>query len=354
MPKLTCLLLIALSLPLAAQRRRATTPPTPFPGCTVVNGTPGVTFTRDEGGTLANVAQPLSGSARTYGLAALDTPGVMLSWHKATLSISNDNGCSWQPLGDWETPFPPTITAARGARAFAWSDNAQWMLRYDSRGAQQLKAPAAIVGVGTDPADGNHVRIGDPDGQLWESIDGGDSWSQISALPRQANSLVYRFSFDPSDVNHIIAGRLAGGAYVTFDGGRNWIRTSFGDNFNVMNFAISPADPNVIWAMAVELHSGVHAMHRSADGGRTFTQVVAESAEVEMQNGPVMAAHPTDPNVLYYSHGVSDPEPITDLYRVEAGGNVTHTRNFLPGFNAIVFSPIDPTLMYLGLQAGRG
>ena len=217
-----------------------------------------------------------------------------------------------------------------------------------------LKAPAAIVGVGTNPADGNHVRIGDPDGQLWESVNGGDSWSQISALPRQDNTLVYRFSFDPANINHIIAGRLAGGAYVTFDGGRNWSRTSFGNNYNVMNFAVSPADPNVIWAMAVEIQSGVHAMHRSTDGGRTFTQVVAESAEVEMQNGPVMAAHPTNPDILYYSHGVSDPEPITDLYRVEAGGNVTHTRNFLPGFNAIVFSPVDPMLMYLGLQAGRG
>src|SRR4051812_39701924 len=134
----TILLTIALSLPMFAQRRRATTAPTPFPGCMIVNGTPGVTFTRDEGRTLMPVAQRLSGSARTYGLAALDTPGVMLSWHKATLSISHDYGCSWQAVGDWETPFPPTITAARGGRAFAWSDNAQWMLRYDSRGAQLL------------------------------------------------------------------------------------------------------------------------------------------------------------------------------------------------------------------------
>jgi hypothetical protein len=247
------LLTLSVALPLAAQRRRATNPPIPFPGCTIVNGTPAVTFTRDEARTLATVAQKLTGSARTYGLAALDVPGTLLSWHKTTLSISTDYGCSWQPVGNWDTPFPPTITPAPGGRAFAWSDNAQFMLRYDSRGAQVLKAPGAIVGVG---ADGARVRAGDADGVVWESSDTGDSWTRIASLPPLQNSLVYRFSFDRTNIDHIIAGRLAGGAHVTFDGGRNWIRTSFGNNFNVMNFAMSPVDPSVVWAMAVELQSG--------------------------------------------------------------------------------------------------
>jgi hypothetical protein len=349
------LLTLSLALPLAAQsRRRATTQPVPFPGCTIVNGTPAVTFTRDEGRTLAPVAQPLTGVGYTYGLAALDTPGTMLSWHKSTLSISSDNGCSWQPVGDFETDFPPTITPARGGRAFAWSDNRQFILRYDSRGAKVLKAPAVSVGVGTDPANGDHVRAGDVDGNLWDSLDAGESWTAINSLPAQSNSFVYRFSFDPSDIDHIVAGRLAGGAYVTFDGGKHWDRTSFGNGFNVMNFAISPVDSNVVWAMAVDGGSDVHAIHRSIDGGRTFAQVVAAGGGVFIQNQPVMAAHPTDPTVLYYTHGVSFPEPTVDLYRVEANGTVTFTTNRFSGFNSIVFSPFDPTVMYLGLETVQG
>jgi len=352
---ITLVLTLALSLPLAAQlRRRATIAPIPFPGCSIVNGTPAVTFTRDEGRTLTRAAQPLTGTGYTYGLAALDVPGTILSWHKSTLSISHDYGCSWQPVGDWETDFPPAITPARGGRAFAWSDNREFILRYDSRGATVLRPPAAIVGLGTDRLNGDHVRAGDVDGGLWESTDAGDSWTLINSLPPLNTSFVYRFSFDPSNIDHIVAGRLAGGAYVTFDGGRNWTRSSLGNNFNVMNFAMSPADPNVVWAMAVDLNSGVHAMHRSADGGRTFAQVVAEGNGVEMQNGPVMAAHPTDANILYYVHGVHFPEPTADLYRVEANGSVTFTRNALDGFNAIVFSPLDPTVMYLGLETAKG
>jgi Sortilin, neurotensin receptor 3, len=352
---LTLVLTLSVALPLAAQsRRRATTAPCPIPGCMMVNGTPGVTFSCDEGRTLAPRAQTLSGVGYTYGLAALDTPGAMLSWHKSTLSLSNDNGCSWQPVGDFATDFPPTITPARGGRAFAWSDNRQFILRYDSRGATVLKAPAVIVGLGTDHANGNHVRAGDTDGNLWNSTDAGDSWTAINNLPALANSFVYRFSFDPANIDHIIAGRVAGGAYVTFDGGKHWERTSFGDGFNVMNFAMSPADPNVVWAMAVDTRSGVHAMHRSIDGGRTFAQVVAEGGEVFIQNQPVMAAHPTDPNVLYYTHGVNFPEPTVNLYRVQANGTVTFTTNRFAGFNAIVFSPQDPAVMYLGLATVQG
>jgi len=348
---LTLVLTLSFVLPLAAQsRRRATTQPVPFPGCTIVNGTPAITFTRDEGRTLTPTAQPLSGNGYTYGLAALDTPGTMLSWHKSTLSISNDNGCSWQPVGDFETDFPPTITPARGGRAFAWSDNRQFILRYDSRGAKVLKAPAVGVGVGTDPSNGDHVRVGDTDGNLWNSTDAGESWTPINSLPPQSNSFVYRFSFDPSNIDHIVAGRLAGGAFVTFDGGKHWDRTSFGNAFNVMNFAISPVDGNSVWAMAVDGGSGLHALHHSSDGGRTFVQVVAASAEVTIINQPVMAAHPTDPNVVYFVFGTFFQQYGTDIYRVDANGGVTTAHNAADDVNAIVFSPFDPSVMYLGLE----
>src|ERR1041385_6367081 len=342
-------LTLALALPPLAQPR-CPTPPVAFPGCTVVNGTPAVTFTRDEGRTLTHVAQPLSGIGYTYGLAALDTPGVMLSWHKTTLSISNDFGCTWQPLGDWSTEFPPTITPARGGRAYAWSDNRQFLLRYDARGPQLLKPPAVFVGLGTD---GDRVRAGDDQGALWESNDDGDTWTQIAHLPKDAN-FIYRVSFDPQNLDHIVAGTAVKGAYVTFDAGRNWTRTSLGDNFNVMNFAMSPVDSNVVWAMAVDGRDSLHAIYHSSDGGRPFTEVTRASAEVTAINQPVMAAHPTNPDILYFVFGTRFQNYGTDLFRVDAQGHVTLTHNANDDVNSIAFSPYDPTVMYLGLETEKG
>ncbi len=348
-------LLIAVAVPAFSEvRRRTAAPPPPFPGCTSVTGTPAVTFTRDEGRTLANVTEPLTGIGYTYGVAPLDTRGTLLSWHKSTLSISTDNGCSWRAIGDWTIDFPPAITAARGGRAFAWSDNRDFFLRYDSRGATQLKPPGSFVGVGTDRTNGDHLRAGDSTGVLWESSDAGDSWQQLSRLPPEARSLIYRFSFDPHNLDHVIAGTAVSGAFVTFDAGKNWSRTSLAEGFNVMNFAISPVDANVVWAMAVDLSSSVHAIYCSADGGRTFARVLAEAAGVTIINGPVMAAHPVDARFLYFVFGTSFQAYGTDLYRVDASGDVRVNHNSYDGVDAIAFSPLDPSLMYLGLATEKG
>jgi len=300
------------------------------------------------------MAEPLTGIGYTYGIAALDTPGTLLSWHKSTLSISTDSGCSWRPIGDWAIDFPPTITAARGARAFAWSDNREFLLRYDARGASQLKPPGAIVGLGTDRTNGDHVRAGDANGVLWESDDAGDSWHQLSHLPAEARSIVYRFSFDPQNLDHVVAGTAVSGAFVTFDGGKNWTRSSLADNYNVMNFAMSPVDSNVVWAMAVDLSSGVHAIYRSVDGGRTFSRVVQEGGGISITNGPVMAAHPTDPSIMYFVFGTRFQSYGTDVFRVDASGSVIVNHNSYDGVDAIAFSPLDPSVMYLGLRSEKG
>ncbi len=352
------LMFMALSIPALAQtRRRTSLPPVPFPGCTSVTGTPAVTFTRDEGRTLANVTEKLTGIGYTNGVAPLDVPGTLLSWHKSTLSLSTDYGCSWRSLGDWTIDIVPTITPARVGRAFAWSDNREFLLRYDARGATQLKSPAAFAGLGTDRANGDHVRAGATNGALLESNDAGESWNQISRLPSEAQALVYRFAFDPQNLDHVIVGTASSGAFVTFDGGKNWSRSSLADKFNVMNFAVSPVDGNVIWAMAVDTHdlqTSVHAIYRSSDGGRTFTRIVTEGAGITIINGPVMAAHPTDPKILYFIFGTSFQSYGTDVFRVDASGDLRVNHNDYDDVDAIAFSPQDPAVMYLGLETEKG
>ncbi|HKO54590.1 MAG TPA: dispase autolysis-inducing protein [Thermoanaerobaculia bacterium] len=341
MRRLLILSLLFSTAALAAPRRRVVGQP-----CSLITGTPGVTITRNEGVTLTPTAERLTGVGYTYGLAALDAT-TLLAWHKETLSLSTDAGCSWRPVGQWQTDFPPSITSAGGGRAFAWSDNREFLLRYDARGPQVLKAPATIVGLG---AQGDHVRLGDADGALWDSIDGGDSFAPISRLPLANPTIVYRFAFDPANLDHVIAGTASQGAFVTFDGGRNWSRTSLADGFNVMNFAISPADPNVVWAMAVDGRNGTKAIHGSKDGGLTFVPVVQAGAGVTIVNQPVMAAHPTNPNVFYFVFGSHFQGYGTDLFRYDALSGLTMTHNSNHDINSIAFSPADPTVMYLGLE----
>lgn len=356
--------MIAIDSSAASTVRRRAAVSRPFPDCAMVTGTPAVTLTRDEGRTLAPRAEALTGIGYTYGLAALDVPNTLLAWHKNDLVISIDAGCSWRVVAtfaDWD--FPPKIEAAKGGRAYAWSDNRRYLVRYDTRGAVKLKPPAAFVGVGVNAANGEHVRAGADDGSLWESIDGGDSWTQIGSL-RADSTMFYRFSFDPQDLDHIVAGTSIDGAYFTYDGGRNWRRsTGFGSGgVNAFNFVVSPADGDVVWAMAINMSESdanvpSHGRHiyRSTDGGAAYAAVVDEAPGVKLVNGPVMATHPGDPNVLYFVFGTYTMGYGTDLFRFDASSNVlTMTHNDHDDINAIAFAPADPRLLYLGLATESG
>lgn len=344
--------LVLLTLLLAA--RRPSTPPPLFPNCPVIDGTPGVTFTRDAGETLAPTAQRLSGIAYTYGLATLDTPGTLLAWHRETLSITRDHGCSWTPVTTNNTfDFPPSIAAAPGDRAYIWSDAREFLLRYDERGVTALRAPGALIGLGVDPSNASRLRAGDTNGNLWHSDDAGDSWTSLGQV-RVANGIpiFYRFAFDPASLDHVVVGTAVSGAYVTTDGGRNWTRaTGLGtSSVNVFQVVVSPADGNVVWAMGLDLAQDRRHIYRSTDGGATYGAVVDASPSVTLINGPTMAADPHNRDVVYFVFGTSFQNYGTDLFRYDAGANrLTMTHNPNHGVNAIAFSRVQPNLMYLGL-----
>jgi photosystem II stability/assembly factor-like uncharacterized protein len=347
-------LTLLLTAPLlAASRRRASLPKPLFPQCSVINGTPAVTFTRDEGASLTPVAQRLSGIGYTYGLTALDTPGAMLSWHKSTLSLSQDYGCSWTPAGDFNDPdlFPPRVVAAKGGRAYAWSDNRVFLLRYDSRGATTLKSPGTLIGLGVDRADGLHVRVMSTDGLVSDSRDGGDTWTTVGVM-QNAPPFLYRAYFDPADLDHIVAG---GRGYVSRDGGKSWSLATVAARLNVYEVMISPVDGNTVWAEALDFNEERRHIYLSRDGGATYKPVVDAGAGVQLINGNIMAAHPRNANIVYFVFGSHFQGYGTDLFRYDDGmGTLSVTHNAYDDINAIAFLPDDPSVIYLGLETEQG
>jgi hypothetical protein len=350
---LTLSLIVLIAPVLYAQRRRAAIV-TPFPPCSLIEGTPAVTFTRNEGATLTPIEQPLQGTAYTYGLAALDVPRMFLSFHGNTLSVSSDDGCHWRAVGSYSAEFPPSIAAANGGRAYVWSDNRQFLLRYDNGVVTTLKAPGAIVGIAADAHDGLHVRVGTGDGSIAESFDGGATWRGL-AFPPASQVTYYRMAFDPNDLDHVVAGASVAGAFVSWDGGRNWTRaTGFATpSVNAFNVAISPVDGNVVWLAAIELTAGESPRHifMSRDGGQSYVAVVGDGGDVTIVNQPIMAANPANPEVMYFVFGTYFQGYGTDIYRYDASTEtLTKTHNGYNDVNSIAFYPGRADIMYLGLE----
>ena len=348
------LLSLLLALPALAARRRAVRTLPQFPQCGMVTGTAGVTFTHDFGATLAPSAERFQPIAYTYGLAVmLDQPDTLMAFHRSDLLISTDAGCSWRveaTIEGWD--YPPRLTPARGGRMYIWSDNRLFLQRYDSRGLRKLKPPIDFVGLGVDAADGEHLRAGGNDGSIWESNDAGESWTRIGVLD-SALPPFYRFVFDPKDLDHIVAGTVATGAQVSRNGGRTWRIAEIGTrSANIFELVFSPADSTRVWAEGIDMIERGRHIWVSSDGGSTYEAVVHEAAGVDLINGNVMAAHPTDKDVLFFVFGSHIFQYGTDLYRFNLRSRslaVTHNDN--DGIDAIAFSPADPNLMYLGLHA---
>ena len=338
--------LIIAAIPIFAARRRSVAVRN-FPACSTVSGTAAVVFSRDGGQTLVPAAQKLSGIGYTYGLAALD-PSTLIAVHNTTVIVSSDAGCNWHTAGEvvFDDPYPPNVVPAGAARAYLWSDARRNLAVYANGAITTLKPPVEIAGLG---AAGDRVRIGGSDGTLWESVDAGQSWSRIGS---STGGNAYRAAFDPSNLDHVVVGFMSAGASVTFDGGRTWTRANgFASPANVFSIVISPADPDVVWAMGLSIDGEKRHIDLSRDGGLSFTPVVEAGNGVTLVNGTLLAAHPANRDLLYFVFGTYFDGYGTDLFRFDAATHtLTKTHFSHDDFDAIAFSPADPNVMYFGLE----
>ncbi|QRK12931.1 exo-alpha-sialidase [Archangium violaceum] len=324
-----------------------------MPSCSHITGTNAITFTRDEGATLASTGT-LTGTVSTPGLVALDTANTLLAVHANSLLRSTDAGCTWNTVGTVHSGL--TLTAATGGRAYAWAENGSSLYRIDGSTLTALTSPAAnILGLGVDAANGSHVRVGDRRGQLYESFNGGASWTAIGVAPVSEDFVLgYTVAFDPANLNHVLYGLAGQGAFVSTNGGSTWtqvkgLSTTRANGFTI---AVSPANGQIVWLVGMDLETSTRKLYRSADGGQTFAPVVVESENVSLTNGVLVAPHPKDAQVIYFEFGTYYQDYGTDIYKYNhATGVVTQTHNANDDVSSIAFSPADPSVMYFGLTS---
>lgn len=350
---------LALVSPLAL----AAPPVWETPTCPVVTGAPPVaTYTNNDGLRLTPLSRPPRGTVYTTALLAQATPNRLLAIQNNTLYYSSDAGCRWAPLARAaRIAQPGMLSAGPGTRAYAWTDGGGDLLRIDDLVVSALRSPvSAIVGLGVDPQDGDHLRLAAQNGAIWESRTGGARWALLAAAPENGSLFVYRASFDPRNLEHIVLGTAVEGGFVSLDGGQVWTRSqglAADGRANLFTAVIASADPNSVYAMGINLAesdagapSGGRHIYASLDGGFNFSPVVDNSADVTLVNGPVMAVHPMFPDRLYFVFGTSFQNYGTDLYRFDrSGGTVTKTHNSYHRIPALAFHPVDPQLLYLGI-----
>ncbi|MFI6928066.1 sialidase family protein [Nonomuraea spiralis] len=332
------------------------------PSCETVAGDGSMTYGWNDGKKIAPTTKPIRPVVYTTGLVALDRPNQLLAMSNRQLQASNDAGCTWTVVDEVKGSYIELV-AARGGKAYAWDRDGNLSLA-TPEGATPLTGPGGdLIGLGVDRGNGDRLRTSDLEGQLHESQDGGRTWQPVGvpAWTPSKTRMSYTAVFDPRDLDHVVLGASDIGARVTFDGGRTWTSaaglTDNGDKVSVFTAAVSPAAGNVVWAMGLnltELDAGVPSggrhIYRSDDGGRKFTPVVDQDQAITIPNGPLLAPHPKNSDVLYFDFGTGWSGIGTDIYKYDFRKNrVIINHNPYDRVPSIAFNPAHPNVMYLGV-----
>jgi hypothetical protein len=111
-------------------------------------------------------------------------------------------------------------------------------------------------------------------GGVFHSQDGGDTWTNLAAIP--AAPLVYSLAVDPRNSNVLYAGTAPSGAFKSTDRGANWVAIDKGvppapdGTLDIYQIWVDPNSPAVLFASA---NTG---LLRSANAGESWTQVLGE------------------------------------------------------------------------------
>jgi photosystem II stability/assembly factor-like uncharacterized protein len=167
------------------------------------------------------------------------------------------------------------------------------------------------VWVGTgENVGGRHISFGDG---VYRSQDGGKTWENMGLKKTEHISEIIVHPENPNTVWVAAQGPLWNkgderGLYKTIDGGKSWKKV-LGDAewTGVTDIVMDPREPNRLYAATWQKHRTVAAyygsgpnsgIHRSEDGGETWTRLKTGLPKVEM--GKIgLAISPQKPDVVY-------------------------------------------------------
>ncbi|MCP5026511.1 MAG: hypothetical protein GY929_09525 [Actinomycetia bacterium] len=173
------------------------------------------------------------------------------------------------------------------------------------------------------------VSPGSPEwGVVWESVDGGQSWTRRGEVAGGVNVQSAAFAGGSSEV--VVAAALDEGIWRSTDGGRSWASASTGlPHGNVLDVAADPTDPDRFWAaLGAGPVSGENhvagGIWRSDDGGETWTPPPDDLIRFEWTDPFLTSRYhtvvvsPSDPDRLYTAD-LSFRE--NRIYRSDDGGD---------------------------------
>lgn len=231
-----------------------------------------------------------------------------------------------------------------------------------------------VAALAVDPRDANVAYLGAAAGGVWKTTDGGQNWRPLTDdQPSLATGSIALAPSNP-DVVYVGTGEdnnsgdsyYGAGVLKSTDGGSTWTQLAgpFVGPFNssrvsgggarIASLAVHPSDPNIVLAAADRTPPSASGIYRTADGGQTWTLVLAGAVGTEV------VFNPADPTIAYAALGTSGGNTLNGVYKSIDGGVTWKASggsggSALPAANlgriTLALAPSSPDVLYAGIQS---
>ena len=284
------------------------------------------------------------------------------SWFGQVMHRSNDGGKSWDTVGN-QFAYEGPVNEHR------WYDNSPHP--YEFKRVWHLEPSL------DDP---DHVYAGVEDAALFETTDGGATWSELNGIrthhtakdwnPGAGGLCLHTIIIDPSNPDRMHIAISAAGAFRSDDRGKTWTATNRGLRSNhipdpdaefghcVHHVAMHPSRPQTLF---MQKHWDVM---RSDDGADSWREI---SGNLPTDFGFVIDVNSNDPDTVYVIPITSDSHHfVADgklrVYRSKTGGDDWEAlTKGLPQKDcyvnvlrdAMTVDDLDPCGVYFGTSGGQ-
>ena len=222
--------------------------------------------------------------------------------------------------------------------------------------------------------------VGYTGGGVYKTIDGGNSWSNISDDDFKTGS-VGAIDVADSDPNVIyvgmgetdIRGNLSAGdgMYRSTDAGKSWQYLGLGESRFIGDIEIHPTNPDVVWVAVMgklfgKVESEERGVYKTTDGGKTWNRVLYRDAHTGAVD---IALDPNNPRILYAGmwqahrneYEMSSGGPKSGLFKSTDGGKTWTDLTKQPGMPkgmvgkvGVSVSAVNSNLVYAMVENAKG
>ncbi len=197
----------------------------------------------------------------------------------------------------------------------------RWRLVGPFRGGRAGTA----TGVAGQP---NRYYLGTAGGGVWQSTDGGNTWSCISdgyfggsigavAVAESDPNVIYVGEGEQTVRGNVSSGR---GLWRSTDAGRSWTHIGLKGSEHIGRIRVHPKDPDLVYVAAMGnlwKPNEVRGVYRSEDGGKNWERILFESEEASAVD---LILDPNNARIIY----ASTWQIRRNGYRMDSGGPGSH------------------------------